>query len=131
MLLKPCSCLVIYCIALGPHPLLMGNSSSVEMQPPQLSASTDSSPCPVVGQSTTLPKSPTASTASRAPESACPVPEQYRGQAVYNVYNQRIDPGSAKAGAPVYLCFLSPQAASLLALLHPAVRWDSARNHTA
>lgn len=73
----------------------MGNSSSVEKQPPQqpASAAASSSACPVVGQPSAV-----SGAASRAPESGCPVPEQYRGQAVYNVYNQRIDPGSANAG---------------------------------
>lgn len=29
--------------------------------------------------------------------SECPIPEKYRNRAVYNVYNQRIDPGSGAA----------------------------------
>jgi cytochrome c heme-lyase len=33
-------------------------------------------------------------------DSACPVPEKYRNQAVYNVYNQRINDTSSNAAAP-------------------------------
>ena len=36
---------------------------------------------------------------SATAESACPVPERYRNQAVYNVYNQRINDTSSNAAA--------------------------------
>lgn len=83
----------------------MGNSSSAERQASQqaASASAVSSACPVVEQQPTV-----GGAASGAPESECPVPEQYRGQAVYNVYNQRIDPATSPAGA--YLAATSSHA---------------------
>ena len=38
---------------------------------------------------------------SAVAESACPVPEKYRNQAVYNVYNQRINDPNAPAQSSV------------------------------
>jgi cytochrome c heme-lyase len=38
-------------------------------------------------------------TSSPPQESECPVPERYRNQAVYNVYNQRINDPSSNAAA--------------------------------
>ena len=52
----------------------MGNKPSVEAAPPASEGPSDQHPSP-----------------------SCPVPEAYRGKAVYNVYNQRID-GAAVAG---------------------------------
>lgn len=46
---------------------------------------------------------------SDASASSCPVPEQYRNEAVYNVYNQRIDePGGTVSGRHDALGTLNP-----------------------
>lgn len=46
-----------------------------------------------------------------AGQSACPVPEQYRNSAVYNVYNQRIggDGGAQPSGLPAAGDVLDPK----------------------
>ncbi|KAK9805139.1 hypothetical protein WJX72_001482 [[Myrmecia] bisecta] len=43
---------------------------------------------------------PYAASAPSTSQSSCPVPEQYRNSAVYNVYNQRIDGPEASTSAP-------------------------------
>ena len=75
----------------------MGNASSIERPPQQQAASaTDqfTSECPAAG--TEQYASNTG--AAHASDSPCPVPEQLRGGAVYNVYNQRMDGSSPSTG---------------------------------
>lgn len=44
--------------------------------------------------------SPAAQATPLPSSSSCPVPEQYRSRAVYNVYNQRIDNQAESSDAP-------------------------------
>lgn len=53
--------------------------------------------CKVMGNRASRESAPPAGASPAAAESACPVPERYRNQAVYNVYNERIYDPTAPA----------------------------------
>lgn len=69
----------------------MGSAASKET-PPQANRRLplEAEDCPVIGRDGSVG-------ASTGTDSSCPIPERYRGNAVYNVYNQRIDGGGNAA----------------------------------
>lgn len=63
----------------------MGSSTSKEVtQQANRPAPLEAADCPVISRNG-------SAGASASANSSCPIPERYRGKAVYNVYNQRID----------------------------------------